>query len=266
MVDKSEQFSWLVRIGFAARGIVYILLGYIALSTRGDARGGGAAAFDYIQEVDFGHVVLWVMTVGLIAYVIFRLLCGIADIQHRGSDVIAIAKRIADLSSAAAHLFLAYACFQFATGEEKSPDENSGGQEMAGSILQADLGWIIVGGIGAGFIVGALMQARNVWTGHFMHRISAHAPRLIDPIGRIGHGARAVVFAIIGWAMINGAWVEQEERIVGLGEAVLTVRETDTGYALLAVGLIMFGLFSLATARWRIIPHFGPEGLKPHFR
>ncbi len=266
MVDKSEKFSWLVRTGFAARGITYLLLGYIALSTRGDAGGGGSAVYDYIQEVPFGTPILWVMTIGLLAYVAFRLLCAISDLQHRGTDATGIMKRIGDAASAVAHLFLAYACFQFATGEKRSSEGDSGGQEMAGSILQMEIGWIVIIVVGLGFIVGAFMQAKTGVTAHFMHRISAHAPSIAKPIGRAGHFARAVVFLLIGWSMVRGAWAEKEERVVGLGEAILSLRDTGYIYTLVAIGLIMFGIFSLFTARYRIIPEFGPEGLKPHFR
>ena len=266
MVDKSEKFNWLVRTGFAARGITYILLGYIALSTRGDAKGGGSAVYDYIQEVPFGTPILWVMTFGLLAYVVFRLMCAISDLQHRGTDTTGIFKRIGDAASAVAHLFLAYACYQFATGEKRSSEGESGGQEMTGSILQLDIGWIVIIVIGFGFLVGAFMQAKTAWTAHFMHRISAHAPSITEPMGRAGHAARAVVFLLIGWSMVRGAWAEQEERVVGLGEAILSLRDMDLVYTLVAIGLIMFGIFSLFTARYRIIPDFGPEGLKPHFR
>ncbi|EDL50233.1 DUF1206 domain-containing protein [Erythrobacter sp. SD-21] len=266
MVDKSEKFSWLVRIGFAARGITYLLLGYIALSTRGDAEGGGSAVYDYLQEVPIGTPILWTMTAGLLAYVAFRLMCAISDLQHRGTDSTGILKRIGDGASAVAHLFLAYACFQFATGEKSSSDGDSGGKEMAGSILQMEIGWIVIGAIGLGFLIGAFMQAKTAFTAHFMHRISARAPSITCPIGRAGHAARAIVFLLIGWSMIKGAWVESEERIQGLGQAILSLRDTGLIYSVVAIGLIMFGIFSLFTARYRIIPDFGPEGLKPSFR
>ena len=266
MVDKSEKFNWLVRVGFAARGITYILLGYIALSTRGEAEGGGSAVYDYLQEVPFGTPVLWVMTIGLLAYVAFRLMCAISDLQHRGTDMTGILKRIGDAASAVAHLFLAYACYQFASGEKRSSEGDSGGQEMAGSILQMEIGWMFIGAIGIGFLVGAFMQGKNAFTAHFMHRISARAPSMTCPVGRAGHAARAVVFLLIGWSMVKGAWVESEDRIQGLGQAILSLRDTGLIYTLVAVGLIMFGVFSLFTARYRIIPDFGPEGLKPNFR
>ncbi len=266
MVDKSEKFSWLVRTGFAARGITYTLLGYIALSSRGDIEGGGSAVYDYIQEVPFGTPILWVMTFGLIAYVAFRLMCAIGDLQHRGTDTTGILKRIGDAASAVAHLFLAYACFQFATGEKRSASGDGGGEEVAGSILQMELGWIVIILVGIGFLVGAFMQAKTAWTAHFMHRISARAPAIAKPIGQIGHAARAVVFLLIGWSMVRGAWAESEERVQGLSEAILSLRDMGWIFTLVAIGLIMFGVFSLFTARYRIIPDFGPEGLKPHFR
>ena len=266
MVDKSEKFSWLVRLGFAARGITYVLLGYIALSTRGDAKGGGSAVYDYLQDVPFGVPILWAMTVGLLAYVAFRLLCAISDLQHRGADTTGILKRVGDFASAVAHAFLAYACFQFATGEKRSSEGEGGGQEMAGSILQMDIGWIVITAIGIGFLVGAFMQGKTALTAHFMHRISARAPAITKPIGRAGHAARSAVFLLIGWSMVKGAWVEQEDRMQGLGEAILSLRDSGLIYTLVAIGLIMFGVFSLFTARYRIIPDFGPEGLKPHFR
>ena len=266
MVDKSEKFSWFVRLGFAARGITYVLLGYIALSTRTRAEGGGSAAFDWIQEVAFGRVILWVMVAGLIAYVAFRILCAIADIQNRGSDRAGVFKRVGDMASAVAHLFLAYAAYQFASGAKRRADGDGGGSELAGSVLQMELGPIVIGAIGLGFLAGAYTQGKTAWTLHFMHRISSNAPKLTCQIGRAGHFARAIVFAVIGWSMIEGAWLAREDRIKGLGAAISALKETEAVYTLVAIGLVMFGLFTLVTARYRIIPDIGAEGLKPRFR
>lgn len=262
MVDKSEKFNWLVRLGFAARGLTYAMLGYIALSTRGEAKGGGSAVYDYIQEVPFGTPLLSIMALGLVAYSIFRFISAAADIQNHGDDTKGMLKRIGDAASGIAHLFLAYACYQFATGEKQSAGEGGGSQEMAGSILSMDLGSIVIGVIGLGFLIGAFMQGKKAVTASFMDRISARAPDAIKTVGRIGHAARAVVFALIGWSMVKGAWFESESQIKGLGEAILSLRDTGVLYTLVAVGLIMFGLFTLATARYRIIPDIDGNQLK----
>ena len=263
MPDKAESFSWLVRLGFAARGVTYALLGYLALSTRTKAEDGSEAAYDFIQDIPFGGVLMWAITIGLAAYVTFRVLCGISDIQNRGTSKMGLLKRVGDLASATAHTFLAYAAYQFASGYKRQSDPESSGQEVAGTILQNEIGWMLIGSIGLGFLVGAFMQAKNVWTAHFMHRISESAPSAVCPIGRVGHGARAIVFFIIGWSMVEGAWIVQEDRILGLGGAIRSLRESDTMYIATAIGLIMFGIFSLFTARYRIIPQVHRDKLKP---
>lgn len=262
MVDKSEKFNWLVRMGFAARGITYIMLGYIALSTAGAAKEGGAAVYDYLQDVPFGTPLLWLMAIGLLAYAIFRFISAVADIQNHGSDGEGMLKRIADAASGAAHLFLAYAAYQFANGEKQNSAEGGGSQEMAGTVLSMELGSVVIGILGIGFLVGAFMQAKKAVTAGFMKRISASAPSGIKTVGQIGHAARAVVFALIGWSMIKGAWLSSESQVKGLGEAILSLRDTGLLYTFVAIGLMLFGLFTLATARYRIIPDIQAHDLK----
>lgn len=263
MVDKSEKFNWLVRLGFAARGITYLMLGYIALSTAGEAKEGGAAVYDYIQEVPFGTPLLWLMALGLLAYAIFRFISAAADIQNHGSDTQGMLKRVGDAASGVAHLFLAYACYQFASGAKQSSGEGGGSTEAAGTVLSMDLGAVVIGIIGVGFLVGAFMQAKKALTASFMKRISGRAPNSIKTVGQIGHAARAIVFVIIGWSMVKGAWLSSEGQIKGLGEAILSLREMGPVYTFVAIGLMLFGLFTLATARYRIIPDIQKHDLKP---
>lgn len=263
MVDKSEKFGWFVRLGYAARGLVYILLGYIALSTANGAAGGGEAVFDLLQQVPLGSVLLWVMAFGLLAYAAFKFLAGIADIENRGIDAKGVMKRIGDVASGVAHSFLAHAAYRFATGTQQSAN---GSQEKAGTVLSWELGGLVVGLIGLGFLIGAAMQARTAVTAHFMHRVSPRAPTGIEAVGRVGHAARAVVFAIIGWSLVQSAWFSSQSRVKGLGEAVLSLRDMGSLYTLVAVGLLLFGVFSLVVARYRVIPDLGPAGLKPSFR
>lgn len=262
MVDKSEKFSWLVRLGYAARGLVYILLGYLALSTAGEAQGGGEAVFEMLQNVPLGTTLLWIMAVGLLAYALYKLLAGIADVENRGTDTKGAAKRVGDVASGVAHGFLAYAAYQFATGTQQSA---GGSQEKAGTVLQWELGGIVIGLIGLGFLIGAAMQAKTAVTGHFMHRVSPRAPTGVEAVGRAGHAARAVVFAIIGWSLMQSAWFSSQSQVKGLGEAIVSLRDTGTLYTLVAIGLLLFGVFSLVVARYRIIPDLGPGG-KPTFR
>jgi hypothetical protein len=263
MMGEANRFSWFVRLGYAARGLVYVLLGYLALTTSGQAQGGGEAVFDLLQEVPLGTPLLWLMAAGLAAYAIYKLLSGIADVEHRGSDAKGALKRVGDLASAVAHGFLAYAAYQFATGVQKSA---GGDQEQAGTVLRWEMGEIVLGLIGIGFLVGAAMQAKQAITAHFMNRVSRGAPNWVEPVGRAGHGARGIVFAIIGWSLIQSAWLSSESQVKGLGEAILSLRDSGPLYTLVAIGLLLFGVFGLMVARYRIIPDLDPRGLKPSFR
>ena len=265
MVDKSEKFSWLVRLGFAARGLTYFLLGYMALGTQVTPGSGNTAALDLLQDVPFGTPLLYVMSVGLVGYVIFKLASAIGGVQNRGNDMKGVLKRIGDGASAVAYSILAFAALQFARGDRQSADGGES-QQAAGTVLDWTLGAIVVGLIGLGFLVGAVMQAKEAATGSFMHGVSPRAPNAIEPVGRAGHGARAVVFAIIGWSLVRAAWFDSEAQVKGLGDALLSLRESGAMYMLVAIGLMLFGFFSMAVSRYRIIPEFGADGLKPSFR
>jgi hypothetical protein len=262
MIDKSEKFSWLVRLGYAARGLTYFLLGYMALGTRIGEGDSNTAVLDMLQDVPLGVPLLYLMALGLAAYVVFKLASAIGDVQNRGTDTKGIAKRIGDGASAVAYSVLAYAALQFAQGDKQSA-EGGQSQETAGTVLDWGLGEIVIGVIGIGFLIGAFMQAKAALTGSFMHRVSPRAPDAIEPIGRGGFAARAVVFAIIGWSLVQAAWLDSEAEVKGLGDALATLRESGTLYTLVAIGLMLFGVFSMVVSRYRIIPDIGAGDLKP---
>ncbi len=264
MVDKSEKFSWLVRLGYFARGIVYVLLGYIALSTAGKAEDGQAAVFDLLQDIPMGTAILYLVAIGLLAYAAFKAIDAATDIENHGDNPKGKAKRIGSAASAIAHTVLAWTAYQFASGAMQQSAEGDGGsKETASSLLSWEIGPVILGLVGLGFIAGAAMQAKSAYTAGFMKHIGGGAPRYVKPIGRAGHAARAVVFLLIGWSIVRGAWLTQSGEVKGLGDAIVALSGSGI-YSLVAVGLIMFGIFSVITACYRIIPDIGRGNLKPH--
>lgn len=263
MVDKSEKFSWLVRLGYAARGLVYLLLGYLALSTAGKAQDGQNAVFDMLQDVPLGKPLLYSVALGLFAYALFKLIDAATDVENHGDNTSGRAKRIGSGASGLTHLVLAYTAFQFARGDRQEASGGGGGEQAAGSLLTWDLGPLLLGIIGVGFLIGAAMQAKAAYTAGFMKRIGGGAPHFVRPIGRAGHAARAVVFLVIGWSIVRGAWLSQSGQVKGLGEALVALSGNDLLYTLVALGLILFGIFSLIVARYRIVPDIDRGDLKP---
>ena len=93
MVDKSEKFRWLVQLGFAARGVVYVLIGYLALSTAGGDKGP-EGAFNWLQDAPLGIPVLYLAALGLLAYALYRLSSLVFDVDNHGTDGKGVAYRI----------------------------------------------------------------------------------------------------------------------------------------------------------------------------
>ncbi len=263
-IDKSQQFITLVRLGHAARGVTYILLGTLALGTSGQEIAGAQGAFDYLQDMPLGTPLLWVVAIGLLAYALFKLLSSIANLENHDREAMGIAKRVGELASGTIHLFLTYAAYKFATGMLSSSAGEGGGQAMAQPVMDFEIGAVLIGLAGLGMLAAAAMQAKYAATGEFMKHISSGAPRGVEHVGRAGHAARAVVFAIVGWSLVRGAWLNSGGAVKGLGEALLSLRDNSLVYTMVAIGLLLFGAFSLVTARYRIIPDVSGARLKPH--
>lgn len=264
MVDKSEKFSWLVRLGFAARGLVYVLIGYLALTAAGGDKGP-EGAFNWLQDAPLGTPILYAASVGLLAYALFRFASLIFDIEHHGTDGKGILHRVGHGASAIAHLILAWTAFQFAQGTKQAASGGSA-DETAGSLLTFAFGPLVLGLLGLGFVAAGVLQAKSAYTGSFMKRVVGGAPALVQPIGRAGHAARAVVFLIIGWSLIQSGWLESGEQVKTIGEAVSSLADNGVLYTLVAIGLLLFGVFGLYIAFYRTVPDIDRRDLRPSLR
>jgi len=148
---------------------------------------------------------------------------------------------------------------------------SSGNQsrEMAETALTFDLGPVALGIAGLALLIGAGAQAKSAYDLGFMRHISSKAPPATCWIGRIGLATRAVVFLLMGWSLLRSAWLSSSAEVRSLGQAILDLREMGAGFSIMAAGIAVFGVFSLITARYRIIPDPDPKlniGAKLHRR
>lgn len=203
--------------------------------------------------------------VGLLAYALFRFASPLFDIENNGSDAKGWGKRVGHAGSGIAHLVLAWTAYQFATG---SPSGNgSGASEAAGGVLSIEFGGIVLGILGLAFFIAAFAQAKKGITGEFMHRISPSAPDITRTLGGAGYVARAVVYAVIGWSLVQTGFLSSgADNIKTLGGAVASLAGTGWLFTLTAIGLLLFGLFSFILARYRIIPELDSDAGVPAFR
>ncbi|MGF1550600.1 MAG: DUF1206 domain-containing protein [Sphingomonadaceae bacterium] len=251
-MNRVTQLENFARAGYLARAVVYVLLGYFALTTAGGGSEGTTDVLQQIKDVPAGSVLLILVAIGLFGYGVFRLYGAAIDIQGEGSDFKGAGKRIGHAASGLAHLVLAFLAAKFALGEGGSgKGGGQGSAEAAQTASQFPGGETLLYIIGIGLLLAGLNQLVKAATGKFMALLDANAPSLAEILGRLGFAARAVVFGVIGWQVISTASGDSER--IGIGPALNALRDTGWLYMLVAAGLLLFGLFSLVMARYRRI-------------
>lgn len=265
MPDSSSKFEALVRVGYFSRAVLYVVLGLIALGAIGQISEGTEGIFQTVNQIPGGPVLLWILVVGLTSYALFRFASPLLDIEHSGSDAKGWAQRIGHAGSGIGHLALAWTAYQFASGAPA--DGGSSASDAAAGVLSVRLGGAAIGILGIGFGLAALAQAEKAITASFMKRISPEAPDQTRLMGRAGYATRAVVFGVIGWSLVETGFLsEGAANVKTLGEAVASLAGMGWAFTMIAIGLLLFGLFSLVLARYRIIPELDPDAHIPSFR
>lgn len=253
---RITRLDWIAKAGFVARGVVYILFGWIALSARSRADEGQKAVFDTLHDMPLGDVLLTLIALGLFAYGVFRLACAFLDIEGKGGEAKGLAGRAAQFGSGIVHLVLAYTATQFLGGGKPANAENGSAQtqEAAKTLLDLELGDVGLWAVALGFVIAAGLQVRKAWKGSHMKQCAADTPPYATTIGQIGLVTRGVIFAAIGYSFIRVAETESATQAKAAGAALSSLQDTPWLYTAIACGLILFGVFSLFLARYRIVP------------
>lgn len=264
-IEKLTRLDLIARTGMASRGIVYVLFGGLLLlagaqavqvSSETFAAEGQRGAFAALYELPYGSILLGLLALGLFAYTAYRAAAAVFDVEYNGTRPVGIIDRIGHLGVAATYFILACSAAQIAIGlrHVDAGYGNASSRWLAQYLLEMPLGPILLGLVGIGFCVSTVLNARNAIRGTHMRLFSATAPAYVKHTGRAGMFAQAAVAALIGWSLIRAAWFESARQAHALGGALRHIREHTLIYDSIAAGLLMFGLFSLMMARYRIVP------------
>lgn len=253
------------RLGYIARGVVYLIIGGLALKL---ALGDGGRTTDQrgalgeIATQPYGMVLLALVALGLFSYAAWRWLAAVRDLENDGSDAKGIAMRASYIIVGIIYSVLGVTAIQIIIGSARSSGEQ-GAQDWTAAVLAQPFGrWLV--GIGGAIIIGVgIAQFVLAYTAGFMKKMKTPQMSVTEKTwtersGRLGYAARGVVYSIIGGFLIKAAWQYDSSEAGGLAKALSTLIQQPYGpwlLGLVALGLAAFGAFSIIQAFYRRIGH-----------
>jgi hypothetical protein len=259
-VARSSGFEWLARAGFVARGLIYGLIGILAIKLAFGAGGkttDQAGALETIAQQPFGKVLLILVAIGLVGYALWRLIHALIGHGPENSD--STFDRVAALGSGIVYAGLCAVAIEILLGSRGS-SSGSTHKTTAGVFAWPAGTWLV--GIAGAILIGiALYQGYRGLSKDFLkdsktEEMSPSVRSWIKWIGIFGHLARMVVFGLVGAFLIKAAIDFNPNKAVGLDGALAKLAHNSYGpflLGLVAAGLIAFGIYSLTDARYRRI-------------
>lgn len=255
----NEVASWvppLARLGYAAKGVVYLIIGWLAFkaaNAAGDPSGAGGA-LQTLRDEGGGQIALYVIAVGLAAHVVWRLVQGLLDPEHHGRDAKHVGLRLFYLLSAVVYASLAVTAWQLASG---GGGGGSGGSQSIWiqKVLAWPMGTWLVMAAGVAVAVYGLQQIWKGLQGNVAKRFGIPNPqhhRWVVILGRVGTIARGVVLLPIGWMLFQAGRHYNASEAGSTGEALKLLDSTGLLTAV-GIGLVAYGLFQIVKAIYRRI-------------
>jgi hypothetical protein len=251
--------KFLARAGFLARGIMYALIGWIALRIAfGDSRqlADKNGALHTVSATPAGAAVLWLLVVGFFGMALWRLSEAVYGVPGSGRDA---KTRLGALGRFVLYAVTGYGVLKYAIGAGSPASTNAQSRDLTATLLRHPGGQILVIILGFALLGGGLYLGYQYWKKRFLKdmrfdRAQRRTRRVVEWLGRVGGVARGIVFATAGAFLVIAAVRWQPKEAKGIDTSLRALAATPAGpwlLVLIAIGLIMFGAFSCCEARWR---------------
>jgi hypothetical protein len=260
-VASSPFMRGLARAGLLARGLNYLLVGslavQIALGSRG-TQADTAGALRAVARHPGGIVVLWLLAAGFAGLALWRFAETVYGQAGPGGQ--AAPKRLASLMLAVLYGGTCGVMVSFILGAGSASSDTES-KSFTARLLAHSGGQVIVAGVGvaaaaAGVGAGIYGFRRMFATYLRTAQMSAAARKVVEGLGVAGYVTRGVVFCVAGAFLIDAAVTFDPQKAQGLDGSLRKTAATPLGPWLLvavALGLMIFGLYSWCEARWRMV-------------
>lgn len=245
------------RAGYGAKGLVYLLVGGLALVAvfgEGGRLTGAGGAVQEVSKSPFGVFELAAVGLGLLGYAFYRLMCGVADAKDQGVDGLGLMKRGGYLVSAVTHGALGWSCFRWRVGGGGDGEKEG----FVADVLGVPGGWVLVMLVGLGVTLVGVVHFWNAVKGKYEESFElggyGSVKRwCITRIAMVGLTARGVVFCVMGGFLVLAGWQSDSSEVKGVGGALGKVGDQPFGQVLLglvAVGLVCYALYCWVRVIW----------------
>lgn len=266
-VQQAASHPWferLARLGYAAKGVVYFVVGLLAFRAAigsGGQTTDSSGALETIVTQPFGKFLLGIVTLGIIGYILWRIVQAVLDPEDTSGENSSkrIAQRIGYALSALAYTGLALTAVKLIAGSGGGGGNAT--QDWTARFLQQPFGQWLVGLAGALTIGIGFSYLYQAYKAKFrrefkLQEMSQTEQTWATRLGQFGIAARGIVFAIIGLFLIQAARQSDASEAKGLGGALGTLAQQPFGpwiLGLVALGLVAYGIYSVIQAKYRRI-------------
>lgn len=255
--SRSPAVHFLARAGLTARGVIYILVGWVAVlvalghsSREADQQG----ALHLLAGRSYGLVLLWLLAIGFAGYALWRLSEAAFGVTGERSGA---GSRLKSLGRAAIYAGLSYLTFTVISGADRSQSGQQ--QDITATAMHHASGRVLVGVVGLAIVACGIALVVEGARKKFMKNLRTaqlrrRTRRVVKLLGVTGTIARGLVFALVGVGVTDAAVTHKASESGGIDKALLTLRDQPFGEFLMllaALGLIVFGVYGLCEARWR---------------
>jgi len=251
---NSRALEILARAGFAASGLIHLLLGYLAIrvATHHGAETDQSGALAQVSKLPGGLFLLWLTVIGLFALGLWLLIQ--AGLGIGSSSKKRWVRSLVSAAKALAYIALGWTALKTAMGGAASSTSTSTHASASlltlpgGRILLVVVGLIAIG-VGGYFVAKGLRKK-------FLEDISlpgGTAGRAITGLGILGYVAKGIAVFVVGILFIVAAATLDPQKASGLDGALKSLAKLPFGEAILiavGVGLICYGAYSFARARF----------------